>query len=439
MLRFLYFMIFPVMLVYPNGLLANTYLNYIYVVFVFICFLVFERGNKFYFTIVNSFFFFLFLIILFANLWSMLINTSIPEFNYIASTFRYLSYFFIAHILVNTTQNSRQFRFWVISFFVAFSLSLLLVVLDDLRYNWIEATFQIIPFRDRNTLDIYFRAYGAFLSPISAGIFILNSLLLTSTLLLTKVIKQKIEKILLWILSIISIVAIVMTASRTSLVGLIASGLIMLVFSKSRIRLIFILLLFVTIVYQIGFLDNYIDNIALRNMDETSSGKSALEGSGRVATALNSIKLFFGERTLLFGVGPSEYSVGDGTYSMAHDGFLSLLFCHGFFGVVLFFSIIMKLHNVITKKQMSLMNISKAHFLKMYFYLFIITNAITFISSDGPVTHFWLLYLLFFIYFVENYISTAINRKKIVKVIKTMKIRNTVLWQNYRLKINKLI
>jgi len=405
MLRFLYFMIFPILLAYPNGLLANTYLNYTYIVLVFLCFLIFEIGNKFRFTILNRFFFFLFLIVLIANVWSIHLNNEIGFFNYTASTLRYLSYFFISHILVNTTKTEKQFRFWVNSFFFGFSMSLLIVLLDALRIPWIETTFQLFSFEETKIPEIYFRAYGAYLSPISASVFILNSFLLTISMLLTKVTANKKEVIILWSLSIISIIAIILTASRTSLVALFAAIIIIILFSKSRFKFIFITLTLIIIIYKTGLLNHYFENIILRSINETSYGQSALEGSGRIETAVNSIRLYFGERTFYFGVGPSEYSFGDKVFSLAHNGFLSLLFCYGFAGVILFCIALISLFKSIYIKRSRINNFKYNKFIKLYFSLFFLINIITFISSDGPVTHFWLIYLLFFMFFVDNYIK----------------------------------
>lgn len=42
-------------------------------------------------------------------------------------------------------------------------------------------------------------------------------------------------------------------------------------------------------------------------------------------------------------------------------------------------------------------------FTKLYFLLVLIGNLTTFISSDGPVIHFWLISFLFFFFFILKY------------------------------------
>ena len=175
MLRFLYFFIFPIILVYPNGLFAGTYLNYIYTIFVFFTFLIFDKKNKFKFTIVNKFFLLLFLIVLIGNMSSSLIRYDIELLDYLSSTLRYFIYFVISTLLISTSRNERDFKFWTKSFLFGYGLSLVVLILDSFRINWIETVFKVTSFEERNTLEIYFRAFGAYLSPISAGIFILNS------------------------------------------------------------------------------------------------------------------------------------------------------------------------------------------------------------------------------------------------------------------------
>lgn len=402
MLRWLYFLIFPVFLAYPNGLLANTYLNYVYIVFVFISFMLFDKKKRIRFTVTNKFFVALFCIILVANLCSSLIKYDIDFFNYLSSSLRYLTYVLISTIMVSTVSNGTDFRFWIKSFLFGFSLSLIILYLDSYRVLWIDPIFKIISFEELDTLDIYFRAYGAYLSPISAGIFILNAFFLTTALLVTNVIVHKKEKLTLWLFTILSVIGIVMTASRTSLVALGTSIVFLVLFSKNRIKFIFISVFAIIIIYQSGILESYIENVTLRSETEMSGGKSALEGSGRVDTVLNSIRLFFNERTFFFGVGPSEYALGDGTYSLAHNGFLSVIFCYGLMGVVLFFRTGRNLYKLVFSNKS---RVSNGHdkFMKLYLGLFVIGNFITFISSDGPVTHFWLVFFIFFLFFIENY------------------------------------
>lgn len=405
MLRILYFLLFPVLLVYPNGLLADTYLNYLYVVFVFICFILFDKKYAFKFLIVNRFFLWLFYIVLVANICSTLLTLKVGAFDYLSSTFRYLNYFLISSILVSTTQNANDLRFWMKSFLFGFILSLLILFLDSFRIPWIEPIFKIDSFEEKNTLDIYFRAFGAYLSPISAGVFLLNSFLLFMTILVTKVLAQRNLKIILWILSFLSVIGVIMTASRTSLVALGLVSLLLFLYSGIKLKYIFFLAIFCIVIYKVGFLDVYFDNIILRNENEATVGQGILEGSGRTDTFENSIKLFYDERTFFFGVGPSEYSLGDGVHSMAHNGFLSLLFCYGLFGVILFILTIVKLIKISNLRKLKLINPESSKFLRPYLFLFIVTNSITFISSDGPVTHFWLIFLILFLYFFENFIK----------------------------------
>lgn len=404
MLRFFYFLIFPLLLAYPNGLLVGTYLNYVYIVLVFISFLLFDKRNRISFSMTNKFFLALFFLILFANLNSSLIRFDIELFDYLSSTLRYLSYFLISTIMVSTVSNSSDFEFWIKSYLFGFLLSLVVLYLDSYRIFWIDPVFKIVSFEELNTLDIYFRAYGAYLTPISAGMFILNTFFLTLSLFVTNIIVNKKEKLILWLLTVLSVIGIVMTASRTSLIALGVSICLLILINKKRIQFILTAFFAVIIIYQTGILNNYLENISMRNETQISGGLSLLEGSGRVDTVMNSIRLFFNERTFFFGVGPSEYAVGDGTYSLAHNGFLSLVFCYGFVGFILFLFISVRLYKMVFSKD-SYFNINIHKFLKLYLGLFFVGNFTSFISSDGPVTHFWIISFLFFLFFIQKYIE----------------------------------
>lgn len=403
LLKFFYFLLFPMLLAYPNGLFVDTYVNYYYVLFVFLSFILFDTNHSFKLVLANKFFLSLWGIVLIANIWSLIFSYEISLFNYLSSTLRYLSYFLIASVIVSTTKTGKDFRFWVNSFLTGFTLSLIVLFLDAYRIPWIDSTFKIVSFADLNTLDIYYRAYGSYLSPISAGVFVLNAFLLIISLLVTNNNLPKSNKLFLGILAIFSTVAIVMTASRTTMVAFGASILFLILFSKHKFKFLIILLFLSVIVYQTGILDHYFENILLRNENQDIFRVGILQGSGRIETLIHSLNLYFDYRTTLFGVGPTEYSIGDGSYSYAHNGFVSLFLCYGFLGFILFLTTGIDIYKRIIKRELALHKRDNNKFLNLYSFLFFSINMIAFISSDGPVSHFWLIFFLFFLFFVEKY------------------------------------
>ena len=405
MLKILYFFIFPILLLYPYGILDGIYLNYGYIIFVFLCFIFFDK-NKISLKFNNNFFLSLFLVIIIADFVSLQISPVQSTFNYFASSFRFLIYFLIATILISTTKNIQDLKFWLRSYFVAYSLSLLIIILDSFKIPLIGLLFRVTSFKDLNTLDIYYRAYGSYLSPISAGTFIVNSMIIILPLFTSNIKLSKSLKALAFFLIIVSIVSLMATASRTAIVALFALFVFLAMTSKHRFKFLFLFFLIVTILINIEFIKPFIDNIYLRTARNTNFNQSLLEGSGRLDTYKNSLRLFFDARTYFFGVGPAEYSKGDENFSYAHNGFLTIILCYGFIGMGLFIYIIKKLFKSI--KSITI-NPLKSYAVK-YFWYFLTVNAVMFITSDGPVTHFWLIYFVFFSYLFFAFSNVAYQK-----------------------------
>lgn len=390
--RIIYFLLFPVLLAYPNKLFEGLYINYayIYVCYALILFntlSVKKRGDR-----IVVFWAWLFIVVLFANIFSILSNNKVSVTDYVSSSFRYLSYFVLTLLLFKTTNNSSDLIFWIKSMLFGLFISLIIIILDSSRVGFIEHIYKMDTFESKGTLDIYFRAYGAYLSPVSAGIFLLNAIIMIYTTILYVSIGKKI-KVLLYTIVTISVVCIFMTASRTALIGLIVFALLIVLKSKRRIRIFLLILFLITAIQMTGIIDTYVENILLRNERDSLISNNILEGSGRVDTLINSVRINYGWRTFLFGVGPSEYTTGDGFYSLAHNGFVSLILCYGLLGAILFYRVLVYIFRIVRRN----------HFLKLLYTFFIIVNSITFISSDGPVTHFWLINYICFMYFMFYY------------------------------------
>lgn len=405
-IKFIYFLLFPILLVYPNNLWEGRYINYIYVFFCFgLCFF-FQNKNGVKSNKITSFFGCVLLLVLIANVFSAISSFNIELSDYIATTLRYLSYFILASFLFNTTKSQYDLFFWIKSFLFGFLLSLIVIILDSNRVGFVEPVFKMTTFESKETLDIYFRAYGAYLSPISAGVFLLNTFVILNTTMLYVKFKKKITIVLYGIL-FLTVVCIIMTASRTALVGLIIYLLLATLQSKQRVKILLIAAVASLAIFYSGIIDVYIENILLRNERDTHASQNVLEGSGRFDTFINSLKLYFDWRTFFFGVGPSEYSKGDGIYSLAHNGFLSVLLCYGVIGFILFYRVLKFIYNQVFNNT----------FLKKLFYYYLIVNSICFISSDGPVTHFWMINFIVFLYFI--FIYSMMKKLKFTQVQKT--------------------
>ncbi|WP_314242151.1 O-antigen ligase family protein [Empedobacter tilapiae] len=388
-IKIIYFLLFPILLAYPNKLFEGLYINYIYIFFC-LGLLFLNTNNK----IIKknkivTFLGVLFLIVLFGNIFSSFFRYDIDLSDYIASTLRYFSYFTLSFILFQTTNNKDDLYFWIKSFLVGFTLSLVIILLDSYRFGFVESIFKTVTFESKQTLDIYFRAYGAYLSPISAGIFLMNTFIIISVTLQYVNLKKP-AMLSLYFIIVLIIVCLIMTASRTALIGLLVYLFFVILKSKHRFKFLFFVLIGGLFIYYSGIIDTYLENILVRNEREAQRGSNVLEGSGRIDTFFNSIRLYFDWRTFFFGVGPSEYSKGDGTFSLAHNGFMSLILCYGLMGSLLFYKMLAFIYK----------RIKRNIFLGNLFFYYVLVNLVTFISSDGPVTHFWLLNFICFMYFI---------------------------------------
>lgn len=375
----------------------------------FFCFglsLFFQNKNGVKSNKITSFFGCVLLLVHIANVFSAISSFTVESSDYIATTLRYLSYFVLTSFLFNTTKSQYDFYFWIKSFLFGFLLSLIVIILDSNRVGFVEPVFKMTTFESKETLDIYFRAYGAYLSPISAGVFLLNTFVILNTTMLYVKFKKKITIVLYGIL-FLTVVCIFMTASRTALVGLVFYLLLATLQSKQRVKILLIAAVASLAIFYSGIIDVYIENILIRNERDTHASQNVLEGSGRFDTFIYSLKLYFDWRTFFFGVGPSEYSKGDGIYSLAHNGFLSVLLCYGVIGFILFYRVLKFIYSQVFNNT----------FLKKLFYYYLIVNSICFISSDGPVTHFWMINFIVFLYFI--FIYAKMKKLKFKQIHKT--------------------
>ena len=95
-------------------------------------------------------------------------------------------------------------------------------------------------------------------------------------------------------------------------------------------------MLFGIIIYWGGdLLGNYFENLSYRN-EQFEKGYFA--GTGRLVTILSALKYKFDFRCLFFGIGSGEYSVVESTsFSLAHNGFLSIFLPFGILGLMLYY------------------------------------------------------------------------------------------------------
>lgn len=402
LINVLYYLLFPMILVYPHNLFEGLYLNYVYVVVVSVIFILFDKNRRFSRGLFEPFFLGLFLVVGAANLISEIYHPLWPTASYLSSSFRYLSFFLVSLVICCTSTSKERVLFWLRSFYFTLAVSLTIIFLDANKSMVIQRLYRVVSFESLNTSDIYFRAYGAFLSPISAGIFLLNSFILSVSLYVSKVFKARKYNLFLLVVSVASIAGIVVTGSRTSLVGLLVSFSLLIIITK-RIRLFFLIFILLFITYQeTSFIRPFIENIEVRNENNTKYTSNILEGTGRLSTYENAIRLFFGPRTFFTGVGPTEYNYGDNIFSYAHNGFLSLILCYGFIGLLLFVALFRgvykKVQNILARGRSEV-----AVFFQIFFWIYLITNCVTFISSDGPVTYFWILFLVLFVWIFRTF------------------------------------
>ena len=365
----------PIVFIYPQGLLYGTYLNYAFAVLcAILLFLLPHNKNvgislRFYLNILMLNFF--------ANLVSCIIG-SVTPIQFLSGNAITICAFCLSFIVSSFPSDKMHILKGVM--FLTTLLVVALIFLDGVsRPFWLYELFFLKNSVDyENVGTIFQRAMGSLLSPVMAGFFCVC----VATYYFVQSVYVKVSAVSLFFIAF-SILGLFLTGSRTAMLALLCMFLYFMCFYKFRNKhsILFFLLagIFVFNFFDLSFLDDIIENLLFRN-EQLSSG--AFEGTGRTATFMAAIENKFDIRCLFWGIGISEYSlVENQEFSLAHNGFLSILIPYGLVGLHLHYRLYK--HYLIFNDSFYL---DKLYLIFTSLWVIILLG--TFFTADLPVNHF---------------------------------------------------
>lgn len=373
-------LIFPVIFLYPQGILYGTYLNYIYVAMC--AFILFLIRRSFHRTFALIFFSSVFLLNFFSNVISlflgridylMVINGSAPFFLGLC----------VSYIISNFPVD--KLHYLKISVFITFIFTLFLILLDGTtKPSWMYPIFYI--HKNKVLTDLvstfHHRAIGSLLSPVMSGFFCVTIM----TYSFVQVVYSKRYKYFHIGLLGVSAITMLLTTSRTAMLALALMLICFLLFfpkdRKSRSNLIFLLLAVIIFlsVLNFSFLNDAFVNLQHRDK-QFSTG--VFQGTGRAATFSSALKYKFDSRCLVWGIGTAEYSIVENTkFSLAHNGFLSIFLPLGLMGVI-FYTMMFYRYIRLSFQQYTLV-------INLFISMWCILSIGTFLSADLPVSFFYI-------------------------------------------------
>lgn len=367
--------VFPIVFLYPQGLLYGTYLNYAYVL---LCAaLLYLMNTKYSAGFSFEFYKRLFVLNLFANSISLLLfKTNVMQF--ISGNAPILCAVCLNFIVTAIPKEKEGVMKKII--LTTTIVVLLLIVLDGLwKPSWM---YQLYYFTGTTELELLFtfhhRAMGSLLSPVMAGFFCATIIVYC----FVHLVYQK-WSLLYTALLILSSLGLLLTASRTSMLALAFMLLFFLTLYKAKNRTVVICIcLIATLTVTISDLplfNDIVKNLTYRN-EQLSSG--VFEGTGRSATIISALQNKFDGRCLLWGIGSAEYSIIDNSFSsMAHNGLLSIFLPFGVAGIYLHYKLYK--HYLIFRD-----NEYCNDKYSLFTSLWIVTLIGTFLSADMTISYF---------------------------------------------------
>lgn len=368
----------PIVFLYPHSILNGQYLNYTYVCAVGVFALLsrcwqLNRSSKLLLS--------LFFLNLFANIISLALDY-INDVEFLKGNAVLLSVAMISLSIMRSNIRKLLKALFVVS--VAVNA---LICIDGLfKPNWLFLVFKPMEIDGSLIQSIHYRAVGSLLSPVSAGFFSASSLVYC-------IAKSHYSRLLFVDVIFLSIASLAMffTLSRTAFLALTLTVVFYFIYVKFSWRLLLVLFTVIITFSMLGeeYFSMQIENIEIRN-EQFRDG--VFEGTGRMATILSTIDYKIDARCLLFGIGMSEYSIVENTtFSLAHNGFLSIIAPWGLFGVIIFYKIFKILMSSWNKRILCHSN--GINIFNLFTLLWSVLSLGTFLSADMPVAMYWLFML----------------------------------------------
>ena len=247
-----------------------------------------------------------------------------------------------------------------------------------------------------NLFTFHHRAVGSLLSPAMAGFFCATIIGYS----FVRLVYHKWSAYYTVLLSFSSL-GLLLTASRTSMLALAIMFLFFFCFYgvRNKVGMIcFSLMAVVTVsLLDLSFLDDIIHNLTYRN---SQLAEGAFEGTGRSATIISALQNKFDARCLFWGIGTAEYSiVEDTSFSLAHNGLLSIFLPFGIAGLYLHYKLY-RYYLIFRDKDY----LNETYLL--FSSLWIVTLLGTFFSADMPISFFSICMQAILLALADRYIET---------------------------------
>lgn len=368
--------VFPIVFLYPQGLLYGTYLNYAYVLLCAI--LLYLLRTEYFVGFSFEFYKRLFILNLFANSVALLL-AKINLMQFISGNASILCAVCLNFIVAAIPKEEVDTMKKIIQ--ITTIGVLLLIILDGLwKPAWM---YPLYYFKGTTEFEVLFtfhhRAIGSLLSPAMAGFFCVTIIVYSFVYL----IYHKWWSLSYITLFILSSLGLLLTASRTSMLALAIMFLFTFIFYRVRKKVSIICLCIAAIatisLSDLSFLNDIVQNLAYR---DTQLSNGVFEGTGRMAAINSALQNKFDARCLFWGIGSAEYSIVEGTsFSLAHNGLLSIFLPFGVAGIYLHYKLYK--HYLIFRDNEYLKDIYP-----LFVSLWIVTLMGTFFSADMPLSYF---------------------------------------------------
>lgn len=385
--------VFPVVFLYPQGLLYGTYLNYVYVL---VCAVLLY---SFRIEIVTGLSFGFYKRLLFLNLFAngvayLFGNINIMQF--ISGNAPLLCAFCLNYIVLAFPEEKMNMMIKMLQ--VTIILVLFFIVIDGIwKPSWMYPLYYFkgtVEFE--NLFTFHHRAVGSLLSPAMAGFFCATIIGYS----FVRLVYHKWSAYYTVLLSFSSL-GLLLTASRTSMLALAIMFLFFFCFYgvRNKVGMICLSLMAVVTVslLDLSFLDDIIHNLTYRN---SQLAEGAFEGTGRSATIISALQNKFDARCLFWGIGTAEYSiVEDTSFSLAHNGLLSIFLPFGIAGLYLHYKLY-RYYLIFRDKDY----LNEIYLL--FSSLWIVTLLGTFFSADMPISFFSICMQAILLALADRYIET---------------------------------
>jgi hypothetical protein len=389
-------LLWPMILLYPYGLIGNLLpgginFNDIYIVFLMIIILI-KKNFKIEFYGIAKIVLFIVVMHFFTDILGTIFSLKIVSFKIIGFQLRTLikslEYLFISIIIYNSLKDEQDIKNIIYSLLITVFGLCIIAIFQYLNYDFGDYFYNV----DRVIEEGHERATGTTKGPWALG----GLMAMINLILLTIILNVK-GNYKYYIIFLFSLIAVIFSRSRASWL-MLAFGYF-IIFYKSNRKIYFLSgFLFLALIIYFIFPSLY-ETISFRVGYTFSFGKGVLDDSSAARIEIwkelfKSIDIW----TLIFGKG--SYGLKQIFETTPHNGYLAILLYNGVIGIMAYFILFYSYF----KKNKKLLNLEQDNLLKSLWHgIFISTIAFfTFnLVTEAYYTFSIMVVLLFFYYLTD--------------------------------------